>query len=99
MSTLTSDLVKEIGEIARIAITDEEAQQHATALEGVLAQADALQAVNTDNVEPTTHGMVLEVKNIMREDVPHGGLTEEEAFKNAPEPSQDGQFRVPSILE
>lgn len=97
MSKLTSDLVKEIGEIARIAITDEEAQQYAAQLEDVLAQADQLQAINTDNIRPTTHG--IEMKNVMREDVPHSGLTEEEAFKNAPEPSQDGQFRVPSILE
>lgn len=99
MSKLTSDLVKEIGEIARIAITDEEAQQYAAQLEGVLVQADQLQEVNTDNIQPTTHGIVLTMKNVMREDEPHNGLTEEEAFKNAPEPSEDGQFRVPSILE
>ncbi|MDO6658796.1 Asp-tRNA(Asn)/Glu-tRNA(Gln) amidotransferase subunit GatC, partial [Anaerobacillus sp. 1_MG-2023] len=51
--------------------------------------------LDTDGIEPTTH--VLDLKNIMRKDEPKEWITQEEAFKNAPD-HEDGHFRVPSIL-
>ena len=49
-----------------------------------------------DGVEPTSH--VLDMKNVMREDIPQEGLPQSEVLKNAPE-HQDGQVKVPSIME
>ncbi|MED5045451.1 Asp-tRNA(Asn)/Glu-tRNA(Gln) amidotransferase subunit GatC, partial [Geobacillus stearothermophilus] len=51
---------------------------------------------DTENVPPTSH--VLDMRNVMREDIPEPGLPREEVLKNAPD-QQDGQFRVPAILE
>ncbi|HET7615660.1 MAG TPA: Asp-tRNA(Asn)/Glu-tRNA(Gln) amidotransferase subunit GatC, partial [Bacillales bacterium] len=51
---------------------------------------------DTENVEPTTH--VLEMSNVLRDDESREWLTREEALKNAPE-KQDGQVKVPSVLE
>ncbi|MBA4538258.1 Asp-tRNA(Asn)/Glu-tRNA(Gln) amidotransferase subunit GatC [Bacillus aquiflavi] len=96
MSRITIDQVKHVAHLARLAITDEEAEKFTKQLDGIISFAEELNEINTDNVEPTTH--VLYMENVMREDVPQKGLSLEEVLKNAPD-HQDGQVRVPSILE
>ena len=56
----------------------------------------AVQAAAGDDVTPTSHPIALE--NVFREDVPAGMLTQEEALDQAPD-SEDGQFKVPAILD
>ncbi|HLO12087.1 MAG TPA: Asp-tRNA(Asn)/Glu-tRNA(Gln) amidotransferase subunit GatC, partial [Pseudoneobacillus sp.] len=58
--------------------------------------AEELNELNTEGIEPTSH--VLNIKNVLREDKAACGLPREEVLKNAPE-HQNGQFKVPSILE
>jgi aspartyl-tRNA(Asn)/glutamyl-tRNA(Gln) amidotransferase subunit C len=65
-------------------------------LDAIIGFAEQLNELDTENVDPTSH--VLEMKNIMREDKPGKGLPQEEVLKNAPD-HQDGQVRVPSVLE
>ncbi len=65
-------------------------------LSSIIKFAEQLNEIDTDGIEPTTH--VLDLKNVMRKDEPRQWITREDALKNAPD-QQDGQFRVPSILE
>lgn len=96
MSRISTDQVKHVANLARLAITEEEAELFSKQLDSIISFAEQLNEVDTENVKPTTH--VLEMKNIMREDEPKKGLDNEEVLKNAPD-QEDGYFRVPSILE
>src|SRR5699024_3442001 len=93
---ISKDQVKHIADLARIAITEEEADMLTEHLRNMAVFKDHLSEVHTDGVQPTTHGV--EVQNVVPKDEPKEWITQEEVLKNAPD-KQDGQFRVPSILE
>jgi len=96
LSRISKEQVKHVAHLARLAITEEEAEMFTSQLDAIITFAEQLNELDTSNVEPTSH--VLDMKNIMREDVPEQGLPREEVLKNAPD-HKDGQVRVPSILE
>lgn len=96
MSRISADQVKHVANLARMAITEEEAKKFTNQLDQIITYAEQLNELNTDHVEPTAH--VLEIKNVMREDRAKEGLPREEVLKNAPE-HQDGQIKVPGIME
>jgi aspartyl-tRNA(Asn)/glutamyl-tRNA(Gln) amidotransferase subunit C len=96
MSEITKEQVLHVAHLARLAITDEEAEKMTKELDAIIGYAELLNELDTDNVEPTTH--VLDLKNVMREDEPRKWIDREDALKNAPD-EKNGQFRVPSILD
>jgi aspartyl-tRNA(Asn)/glutamyl-tRNA(Gln) amidotransferase subunit C len=96
MSRISIEQVKHVAHLARLAITEEEAEMFTKQLDAIITFAEQLNELDTENVPPTSH--VLNMKNVMREDVPAKGLPLEDVLKNAPD-QQDGQFRVPAILE
>lgn len=96
MSRISTEQVKHVAHLARLGITEEEAEMFTKQLDQIISFAEQLNELDTENVEPTSH--VLDMKNVMREDVAKKGLPVEEVLKNAPD-SKDGQIRVPSILD
>lgn len=96
MSRITTEQVKHVANLARLAITEEEVEVMTNQLDAIITFAELLNEVDTENVKPTSH--VLDMKNVMREDIPKKGLDNEEVVKNAPD-HIDGYIRVPSILE
>ncbi|MGE7602842.1 Asp-tRNA(Asn)/Glu-tRNA(Gln) amidotransferase subunit GatC [Peribacillus sp. NPDC097675] len=96
MSRISMDQVKHVAHLARLAITEEEAEKFQQQLDQMISFAEQLNELDTDEVKPTSH--VLDMKNVMREDVSKPGLPVEEVVKNAPD-SKDGYIRVPSIME
>ena len=96
MSRISVENVKHVAHLARLAITDQEAEKFQKQLDAIVTFAEQLNESDTTNVKPTTH--VLDMKNIMREDVPEKGLPVEEVLKNAPD-HKDNQIRVPAVLE
>lgn len=95
MENISKEEVKHVAHLARLAITDEEAEQLTEDLRRIINYAEELSELDTSNVEPTTH--VLDLVNVLRKDEPKEWITQEEALKNAPD-HEKGQFRVPSIL-
>ncbi|CRK82376.1 Asp-tRNA(Asn)/Glu-tRNA(Gln) amidotransferase subunit GatC [Neobacillus massiliamazoniensis] len=95
MSRISNEQVKHVANLARLAITEEEAEKMTKQLDAIITFAEQLNELDTENVEPTYH--VLNMKNVLREDVSQQGLPREEVLENAPQ-HQDGQFKVPSIL-
>jgi aspartyl-tRNA(Asn)/glutamyl-tRNA(Gln) amidotransferase subunit C len=95
MSRISNEQVKHVANLARLAITEAEADKFTKQLDAIITFVEQLNELDTENVEPTYH--VLDMKNVMREDIPQKGLPREEVLKNAPE-HQDGQIKVPSIL-
>lgn len=96
MSRISLDEVKHVANLARLAISEEEAEKFQKQLDAIISFAELLNEVDTEEIEPTSH--VLDMKNIMREDIAQKGLPVEEVLKNAPD-HQDGQVKVPSIIE
>jgi aspartyl-tRNA(Asn)/glutamyl-tRNA(Gln) amidotransferase subunit C len=96
MSRISKEEVKHVANLARLAITEEEATTFTKQLDDIITYAEQLNELDTTGVEPTTH--VLDLKNVMRKDEPKKWITQDDALNNAPD-KQDGQFKVPSVLE
>lgn len=96
MAEINKEQVKHVANLARLEILEQEAEMFTEQLSSIIKFAEQLNEIDTDGIEPTTH--VLDLKNVMRKDEPRQWITREDALKNAPD-QQDGQFRVPSILE
>ncbi|MFC7372486.1 Asp-tRNA(Asn)/Glu-tRNA(Gln) amidotransferase subunit GatC [Fictibacillus iocasae] len=95
MSRISKEEVKHVANLARLAITEEEAARMLGELDAMIEFAELLNELDTENVEATTH--VLDLKNVLREDKTKESLSREEALKNAPQ-QQDGQFKVPNAF-
>ena len=96
MTEITNERIKKIADAVRIEISDEEAAKYTEEISSVIEYANILSELNTDDVEPTTHGIVL--GNVLRKDEPKQTITQEDALQNAPD-QEDGHFKVPSIME
>ncbi|HEY4554618.1 MAG TPA: Asp-tRNA(Asn)/Glu-tRNA(Gln) amidotransferase subunit GatC [Bacillaceae bacterium] len=96
MSKISKEQVHHVAHLARLDINEEQAAALADDLAKIISMAEKLDEIDVASIEPTSH--VFEQKNIMREDVAEKGLPREEVLKNAPD-HQDGQIKVPSILE
>ena len=93
--TIDLELVRHIGKLSRIEISDAEAATFATQLGDILSYFDKLQELNTDRVEPMAHAV--ELTNVLAADVPGESLTPEQALANAPQ--RDGDFfKVPKVI-
>ena len=95
MAKLTKEEVKHVANLARLAISEEEAEKFAEQLGKITDFAEQLNELDTTNVEPTTH--VLPLVNVMREDVAVKGLDREVMMLNVKE-QEDGQVKVPAIM-
>lgn len=88
--------VEHVARLARLALTPEELERMRAQLNAILRHIDALKAVNTEGVEPTSHAVPL--VNVFRDDEPRPPFPAEEMLRNAPD--RVGQFfRVPRIIE
>ncbi|MBP1948212.1 Asp-tRNA(Asn)/Glu-tRNA(Gln) amidotransferase subunit GatC [Virgibacillus litoralis] len=96
MADISKDQVKHVAHLARLAVTEDEADLFTDQLSSIIDYAEQLNELDTDGVEPTTH--VMDLKNVLRKDEPKEWISKEDALKNAPD-KQNGYFRVPSILE
>jgi aspartyl-tRNA(Asn)/glutamyl-tRNA(Gln) amidotransferase subunit C len=94
--SLTDEIVRNIAELAKLELTDEEVELYREQLSHILDYVDRLDALDTDDIPPTAS--VLPVKNAFREDIPRFGLLPEIAIANAPD-AKDNQFRVDAVLE
>ncbi|WP_138494747.1 Asp-tRNA(Asn)/Glu-tRNA(Gln) amidotransferase subunit GatC [Paenibacillus pinistramenti] len=95
MSIQTKD-VQHVAKLARLNLSNEEQEMFTEQLNAILQYAEKLNELDTDNVQPTTH--VLHLSNVLRDDVVQESLPAEKVFRNAPE-EEDGQFKVPAVLE
>ncbi|XID95896.1 Asp-tRNA(Asn)/Glu-tRNA(Gln) amidotransferase subunit GatC [Paenibacillaceae bacterium WGS1546] len=94
--SITIKDVEHVANLARLELSDEEKEQFAGQLNAILKYAEKLNELDTDGVEPTSH--VLSLTNVMREDEARPSWPIEKVLLNAPE-EEDGQFKVPAVLE
>ncbi len=94
--SLTPEEVKHIARLARVGLSDDEGSRLQSQLSQILDYFQRLQEVDTENVPPTAHTLVMH--NVMRDDEPHPSIDKEEVLANAPQREGD-HFRVRAILE
>jgi len=95
MSITVKD-VEHVANLARLTLSDEEKEKFTDQLNAILKYAEKLGELDTENVEPTTH--VLPIVNVTREDENRPSWPIEKVLQNAPD-EEDGQFKVPAVLE
>ena len=97
---LTSDDLKRIAHLARIAVTEDDVALMQTQLNGIFGLIDDLQAVDTKDVEPLSHP--LDILQDMGQRLREDRITEvdrrEANMANAPA-QENGLFLVPKVLE
>jgi aspartyl-tRNA(Asn)/glutamyl-tRNA(Gln) amidotransferase subunit C len=94
--SVSTEQVRHIAKLARIAMSDEEVRRLAPELNNILGWVEQLGEVNTDGVEALT--AVIDQKLRLREDVVTEGNIRDEVLANAPE-AQHGFFAVPKVIE
>ncbi|MBR3926089.1 MAG: Asp-tRNA(Asn)/Glu-tRNA(Gln) amidotransferase subunit GatC [Akkermansia sp.] len=85
-----------IARLAKLALTPEETSRFSEDLNQVLRYVAQLEQWDTSEVEPMYHP--LPVFDAVREDIPGTSLSNSAAVANAPA-EEDGQFRVPKVVE
>jgi aspartyl-tRNA(Asn)/glutamyl-tRNA(Gln) amidotransferase subunit C len=94
--SVTSEQVRHIAKLARIAMSEEELERLVPELNNILGWVEQLGEVDTDGVEPLA--TVIEQKLRLREDIVNDGNIRAEVLENAPE-AQHGFFAVPKVIE
>ncbi len=91
---ISSDDLKHVAKLAELQFSDKEVKKITPQLDRILKHIAKIRAVNTDNVEHVS--LIIDVKNVFREDTPADTVSQEDALKNAPLEEDDG-FKVPRI--
>lgn len=90
------DTVKRIARLARIAVTEEEAEGLQGELNSILGWVEQLGELDVEGVEPMTAVVQVEMKK-RRDTVTDGGIPDQ-IVANAPE-TEDHYFVVPKVVE
>ncbi|ANH03860.1 MULTISPECIES: Asp-tRNA(Asn)/Glu-tRNA(Gln) amidotransferase subunit GatC [Shinella] len=88
--------VKRVARLARIAVSEEEANRMTGELNGILGFVEQLSEVDVSGVEPMTSVTPMEMKK--REDVVNDGNKADDIVANAPA-SDRNFFQVPKVVE
>lgn len=98
--SLDKATVRNIAELARIEVREEELDHLAGELSGILTFVEQLAQVNTDGIEPMAS--VADITLPMRKDVITDGGYAEAVLANAPDAIREdegGFFTVPKVVE
>ena len=93
---LSANEVRKVAQLARLELDDEELEKQTCRINSLIEQFEALQTIDVEGVQPTSHSIPL--FNVFREDEVRPSLRREEVLANAPE-ARDGCFLVPRIIE
>lgn len=94
-SQLTTEDVRDIAELAKLDLSDDEITMYTEQLSQILDYFTLLQEVDTSQIELTDS--VLPLRSVMREDVVQVALTPTTAIANAAD-AEANQFKVSAVL-
>lgn len=92
---LTRDDVLKVARLARLSITDQDADHYQEQFDKILSYFTKIAEVNTEDVEPLVTPVSL--ATFMRDDVVRQENTVEEILRNAPA-TQGNLFKVPPVV-
>ena len=93
---ITKEDVTKVAGLARLAISDKDAELYTDQLGRILSHVDKLSELDTEGVEATSYTVPL--VPVMREDEARKPIDRDKALENAPEKAK-GCFKVPQIIE
>jgi aspartyl-tRNA(Asn)/glutamyl-tRNA(Gln) amidotransferase subunit C len=96
MARITRAEVHRVAKLARLSLSDEEAERMTSDLDRILEYVETLRELDTGGIEPTAHAIPLATP--MREDRAGPAIAPELAVANAPE-SIASAFVVPKVIE
>ncbi len=91
-----NQLIEHLADLAKLTFSEEEKEALKKDLQQIFAFVEKIKEIDVEGVEPLVqvHDFYAE----MREDIPFGALSQQEALKNAPK--HDGTFfRVPKFVK
>ncbi len=94
--SLTREEVLHIAQLAHLGLSEDEVPKFQEQLSEILDHFEALRALDTEGVPPTSHPLPLE--SVMREDEVAPSLPVADVLANAPN-AEDDLFRVRAVLE
>ena len=94
--SITRQDIDHVAKLARLALTEEERQLFTGQMGAILAYVEALNELNTDDVQPTSHAVPMQ--NAFRPDVIAPSIGHHRALANAPD-TNETYFRVPPVIE
>jgi aspartyl-tRNA(Asn)/glutamyl-tRNA(Gln) amidotransferase subunit C len=96
MSKLTREDIFKLARLARLQLSDAEAEQFSKEMSAILEYVEQLQTVDTTGLPPTSQ--VTGLKNVTRKDeIKDYGVSREDLLKNAPA-IEDGHFKVRRMI-
>ena len=95
MKPLGAGDVRRIADLARLRVGDEEAAELANEFRSILEYLERLSAVDTKGVETIAQAL----PQVLRGDTPAPCLDRGDALAAAPDPTDDGAFGVPHVLD
>lgn len=96
MTKLTRDDVLKLARLARISLSDEEADEFTGEFDEILQYVEQLQSVDVEGLDPTNQ--VTGLTNVMRKDeIKDYGYEPEDLLKNVPE-VQGNQIKVNRMI-
>ncbi len=96
MAPITREEIERIAALARLSLSNDEAERMATELDTILGYVETLAEVDTAGIAPTSH--VIPLPTPLREDRGGPSLVPEGAVANAPE-REGTAFVVPKVIE
>lgn len=97
MATFTDDDIRRIAALARLELTTDEVALFSRQLSDIVSYVEALQAVDTTGVPPTSHPVA--AAPVWRDDEPRPSLDRASVLTGAPAASVSaGLFKVPKVL-
>ncbi len=94
---LSLDQVKHIAKLARIGISDPEAEKFSRQLSSILEYVELLNEVKTEGIEPTSQ--VTGLTNVTRTDAAKPFCTREELLACTELPVEDNMIRVKQVIK
>ena len=96
MAKLSSDEIKKLARLSKIALTKEEVEKFRNELGSILDRIDKLSSVDTSGIEPTYQ--VTGLRNVTRADeVIDYGTDQKDLLSNVAK-TKDGMIKVPKVL-
>ncbi len=92
---LDREYVKHLAKLARLELTEEEAEKFSKQLSEILSFFEQISSLNLEKVEPTFH--VKELKSVLREDNPATPADRELILLNAPD-KERGYFKTNRVV-
>ncbi len=93
--SVTKKDVFKIAEIARLNISDEEAEKYAKDLKSILESFEILNEANVGDLKPAFHP--IDIANVVREDIVEESISKEDVFKNTKN-EENGFFKGPKVV-